>query len=436
MTKVLNAEADFPQAIIHVDGDAFFAACEVAKDPSLRGKPVVTGLERGIVSAATYEAKKLGITRGVSLKEVRQICPSAVILASDYKTYGIYSRRMYAIVRRYTPYVEEYGIDECFADITNASLHATHSYEQIARLIQEDLFRELRITFSIGLAPTKVLAKVGSKWEKPNGLTAIGLSNRTAFLRKTPLRQVWGIGPSQTLKLFKLGFDTALDFASAPEGHMRDILDRPHRAIWKELRGEVATPLNSRQPESPHSIQTTRTFTPPSSDAEFITSQLSKNIETSARKARRLGRAASHVHFHLKTQSFEYQSGEVDLPHPSSSPQDIVPLVLKKARALIHPGIEYRATGITLSGFYSSHALQLDLWQESEKSRRTLSVEKELDVLHKKYGTALVYLGSSTTARAHEIKREARINLSSSIRPLIQGLGHKRLPLPVLGEVN
>lgn len=106
-----------PRAILHIDGDSFFASCEVAKNPTLRGKPVITGKERGIVSAATYEAKARGVTRGMRLSEVRTVCPDAIILPSDYETYSIFSYRMYEIVRRYTPAVEEYSIDECFADL-------------------------------------------------------------------------------------------------------------------------------------------------------------------------------------------------------------------------------------------------------------------------------------------------------------------------------
>ena len=107
-----------PRAILHIDGDSFFASCEVAKNPSLRGKPVITGKERGIVSACTYEAKARGVKRGVSLREALKMCPDAIILPSDYETYSIFSHRMYEIVRRYTPAVEEYSIDECFADLT------------------------------------------------------------------------------------------------------------------------------------------------------------------------------------------------------------------------------------------------------------------------------------------------------------------------------
>src|SRR5438045_3577068 len=108
----------FPKAIVHVDGDAFFVACEVAKDPSLRGKYVVTGKERGIASALSYEAKARGARRGMQLSEIRKLCPGLIILPSDYETYSLYSERMYNIVRRYTPEVEEYSIDECFGDIT------------------------------------------------------------------------------------------------------------------------------------------------------------------------------------------------------------------------------------------------------------------------------------------------------------------------------
>src|SRR6266550_3267203 len=110
--------SSFPRAILHVDGDSFFAACEIARDPRLKGKPVVTGKERGIVSACTYDLKARGIKRGMTLVEVRKIAPDAIILPSDYETYSLFSNRMYEIVRRYTPTVEEYSIDECFADLT------------------------------------------------------------------------------------------------------------------------------------------------------------------------------------------------------------------------------------------------------------------------------------------------------------------------------
>ena len=106
----------FPRAIVHIDGDAFFASCEQSRDPSLKGKPVITGKERGIAASLSYEAKALGVKRGMSLWEIKKICPDVIILPSDYETYSLLSKRLYSIVRRYTPTVEEYGIDECFKE--------------------------------------------------------------------------------------------------------------------------------------------------------------------------------------------------------------------------------------------------------------------------------------------------------------------------------
>ena len=122
----------YPRAILHVDGDAFFVSCEVAKNPALRGKAVITGKERGIASALSYEAKARGVVRGMRLSEIRKVCPDAIMLPSDYETYSLYSRRMYDIVRRYTPAVEEYSIDECFADLTGLRRSLRMSYEEIA----------------------------------------------------------------------------------------------------------------------------------------------------------------------------------------------------------------------------------------------------------------------------------------------------------------
>src|SRR3989338_4116022 len=179
----------FPRAILHIDGDSFFASCEVAKNPQLRGRAVITGKERGIVSACTYEAKRRGVTRGMQLHEVRKLVPDAVILPSDYETYSLFSNRMYKIVRRYTPEVEEYSIDECFADLTGMRRVNKMGYGEMAEAVKRDLERELGMTFSLGVSATKVLAKIGSKWEKPSGLTLIPLSGAEPFLRMNSIRR-------------------------------------------------------------------------------------------------------------------------------------------------------------------------------------------------------------------------------------------------------
>ena len=143
---------DLPRAILHIDGDAFFASCEQSRNPAYQGKPVITGKERGIVASMSYEAKRRGVTRAMRLREALTVCPDAIVVPSDYETYSLLSTRMFAIVRRFTPDVEEYSIDECFADITGLQRPLKLSYPQIAARIKQTLDIELGFTFSVGLA--------------------------------------------------------------------------------------------------------------------------------------------------------------------------------------------------------------------------------------------------------------------------------------------
>src|SRR5439155_27335002 len=126
----------FPRAILHIDGDAFFASSEQSLNPHLQGKPVITGKERGIVASMSYEAKARGVTRGMRLCDVRRVCPEAAILPSDYETYSLLSVRLFAIVRRYTPEVAESSIDECFADLTGLRPRHRLSLPQMWQRIQ------------------------------------------------------------------------------------------------------------------------------------------------------------------------------------------------------------------------------------------------------------------------------------------------------------
>jgi DNA polymerase IV len=197
--------SSYPHAIVHIDGDAFFASWEQARHPKLQGRPVVTGKERGFAASMSYKANALGVVRGMRLGDIRRVCPDAVILPSDYETYSLLSKRLFAIVRRYTPDLEEYSIDECFADLTGLRRPLRMSYERIARAIKHDLDTELGFTFSVGLAHTKVLAKIGSKWQKPSGFTAIPGREIHTFLEQLPVEKVWGIAPQTTAILAKHG---------------------------------------------------------------------------------------------------------------------------------------------------------------------------------------------------------------------------------------
>ena len=269
----------FARAIVHIDGDAFFASCEQSRRPKLQGRPVVTGKERGIVASMSYEAKACGVTRGMRLSEIRQLCPEAVIQPSDYETYSLLSQRFFAIVRRYTPDVEEYSIDECFADLTGLRRPLRLSYAGIAARIKQDLDAELGCTFSVGLAPTKVVAKIASRWQKPSGLTVIAGRELHRFLAAVPVEKVWGIGRQTAALLAKHGIRTALELARRPEDWVTKRFTKPVVAIWQELNGNPVLPVATQPKETYASIQKVKTFTPASADRELVYAHLAKNIE-------------------------------------------------------------------------------------------------------------------------------------------------------------
>lgn len=431
-----GSSRSFPRAILHIDGDSFFASCEVAKDPTLRGKPVITGKERGIVSACTYEAKAKGVKRGMRLFEAKKICPDAVILPSDYETYSLFSERMYAIVERYTPAVEKYSIDECFADLTGLRRSLRMSYPQMAEQIQADLVRELGMTFSIGVSATKTLAKIGSKWKKPAGLTLIPLSAAPQFLSKLPVGGVWGIGPNTSAYLAKFGVRSAHDFARKDEAWVKAHLSKPFQETWRELNGEVAHELDVDGRQTYQSISKTKTFTPPSTDLSFICAQLSKNVENACIKARRWNLSTSKVFFFLKTQDFKYHGCEVKLPRQTNMPHEILEELKNHIPKAYRAGQLYRATGIVLCELEENKHVQLDLFGETKKSEAQAEVFKSVDEIAEKYGKHAVFLGSSFRAMTFASHLGERGDVTKRVRTLFKGeTKRRRLAIPLLGEV-
>jgi DNA polymerase-4 len=427
----------YPRAILHVDGDSFFASCEIARDPTLKGKPVITGKERGIVSAMTYDVKARGVTRGMILSEAKKLCPDAVVLPSDYETYSLFSERMYAIVRRYTPMVEEYSIDECFADLTGMRRALRMNYPSMARAIKADLQRELGMTFSVGLSATKVLAKLGSKWKKPDGITFIPLRDAKTYLGKTPAGKIWGIGPNTAAYLQKFGVYTALDFAEKNEAWVRQTLSKPAFELWRELNGEAVYEFTTEHKSSYQSIEKTRTFTPPSRDRDFIYSQLSKNVENACIKARRWDLATANIFFFLKTRDFRYHGCEVKLSNATNVPQDVMRAVSEHFPKVFRKGVLYRTTGITLMKLHDAGSAQLDLFGSAMKTEGLQHIFKSVDELSQHYGKHVVFLGSSFHAMTHLAHAGERGELTSRQTQTFKGEeGRRRLGLPMLGEVS
>jgi DNA polymerase-4/DNA polymerase V len=428
----------FPRAILHIDGDAFFASCEQSRRPQLQGRPVVTGKERGIAASMSYEAKARGVTRGMRISDIRKLCPEAVILPSDYETYSLLSKRFFAIVRRYTPEVEEYSVDECFADVTGLRRPLRMSYTQIAERIKQDLDTELGFTFSVGLAPNKVVAKIASTWQKPSGLTAISGRELHYYLAQLPVERVWGIGQQTTALLHKHGVTTALHFARQPEAWVKKHCSKPFYQIWQELNGAYVFALVTGEHETYHTIQKVKTFTPASSQRDFLFAQLAKNMENACIKLRKYRLATERVLIFLRSQDFHDTGLELDLSRPTSFPNDILRVVSPAFDDLCASGTLYRATGVILSKLSEAYYGQLDLFGEVIRLQRLSQLYESVDTLREKYGKHTVFLGASSLAHTHAQHAGERGHLPERQRQLLPGeTTRKRLGIPMfLGEVH
>ena len=423
----------WPRAILHMDADAFFASCEQAIHPEFRGLPVITGKERGIVSAASYEAKAMGIGRGVPLSDVKKICPDAVILPSDYETYSLFSVRMFEILRRFSPDVEEYSIDEAFVDLTGLRRSFHGSYSMIAQQMQAAVEQELGITVSIGVSLSKVLAKVGSKHRKPHGLTMIPGRDIHRYLGSLPAGKVWGIGPNTAAFLAKFGIVTALGFAQKDEGFVKQHLSKPYHEIWHELNGRSVYPVTAESKSSYQSISKAKTFTPASGDETFIFGQLTKNLEAACIKARRYHLAATRLIVLLRQQDFRDSGIELKLSRPTAYPADLFAALHEGFRKLYTVKARYRQTGIVLAGLMQDSQVQYTLFDDTARIERTARIYNAVDLISEKFGKYAVHHAASLPAKLQARHEGDRGDAPARTKDLFKGENNRqRLGLPVL----
>lgn len=207
-----------PRAILHVDMDAFFASVEVRDDPSLRGKPVLVGYEgkRGVVAAASYEARKFGCHSAQPMTLALRKCPHAVVVHPDHARYVAASREVFAIFGEFTPLVEGLSIDEAFLDVGGTE-RLFGPPRAVAEAIRRRVREALRLTCSVGIASNKFVAKVASERNKPDGLTEVPPGTEREFLAPLPVRALWGVGPKTAAQLARFGVTTIGDIARLDE---------------------------------------------------------------------------------------------------------------------------------------------------------------------------------------------------------------------------
>lgn len=270
--------------IFHADGDNFFASCLAAQHPKYKNKPLVVGEERGMATAMSTEAKALGVTRGMPIFEIRQKFKDVIIMKGDYLLFDRISSRMHKLISDTSACIEKYSVDESFADITDVVIKRKSSPEIIGREIKERLESQLGITFSIGIAQTKTLAKLVGTSQKPKGFTvAMTDEEILPILKNSPIEKVWGVGRKTATKLRVRGIYTALDLREASPSILSSF-GKPVLDIQKELQGimvhkiELAHGLEQSMISS-QSFKSTK-------DTRFIKSELVRHIHIISERLR------------------------------------------------------------------------------------------------------------------------------------------------------
>src|SRR5471032_2055281 len=209
--------------ILHVNMDAFYASVEQRDDPALRGKPLAVGGRpegRGVVAAASYEARAFGVYSAMPMSKAVRLCPSLVIVPPDFARYKAASNAVFAIFREVTPLVEPLSLDEAYLDVTENAWGETFG-TSVAKRLKERIRADTGLTASAGVAPNKFLAKIASGWKKPDGLTVIAPERVERFLEKLPVDALWGVGPKTAEKLFALGCVRLVDIRNVPLDDLR-----------------------------------------------------------------------------------------------------------------------------------------------------------------------------------------------------------------------
>lgn len=397
----------WPNTILHLDGDAFFCSVFQAVNPKLKGKPVVTGSERGLATAVSYEARKYGIKRGMLTWQIRKICPQCIILDSDYELYGLFASKMFSIVRSFTPQVEEYSIDEGFADIKGLRRPLNMSYHEIAKAIKEKIESSLGISVSVGVSLTKSLAKLASSSHKPSGLTIISGKDIETLLQKTKIGDVWGIGVQTSAYLDKFGIKTAFDFTSKSESFITTHLSKPYHEIWRELRGEKVYDLDLGGRQSYKSITRSQTFTPSTNNKDFLWARLLQHIEDAFQQARKFNYIVGKIFPFLKTQNFEYHGIEIKATEKVSYPYLIHEQLRQTFEKMYRKDSQYRATGCTISNLQDNVINQMSLFNQQENQ------EKKIKKLYPLFEAKKVDFGSMLfdKKRTKKLKEKPKLNM-------------------------
>ncbi len=346
----------FTEPILHVDMDAFFVEVERRREPALRGVPVLVGGtgNRGVVAAASYEARRFGVHSAMPMIHARRLCPSAVVLPPDHPQYRAVSAQVFAVLHDFTPLVEGVSLDEAFLDVSGLRLHARDSAE-VGQQLRLRLRADLDLPASVGVAPNKLLAKLASEAAKPDGLRRVPAGRELEFLHPLPVRALWGVGEATHAALERLGVVTVGDLAQVPPAALVGHLGRAAGAALHDLAwGRDERPVLAES--EPKSFSVEQTYEQDLLGAEAVRSVLSAHCYRLADRLRREKMAGRTVTLKIRYADFTTRSRSETFDVAVYLHRDILRTALMLLDRMAVGSVPVRLVGVGMSGLVSSGA--------------------------------------------------------------------------------
>lgn len=396
--------------MLHVDMDAFFASVEIKKRPELRGRPVIVGgAQRGVVAAASYEARRYGIRSAMSMSQALRRCPNAVVLPPDRAAYSAASADVMAILRDVTPLVEPLSLDEAFLDVSGAiRLHGRPGL--IAARIRAAIADRLGLTCSVGVAPTKFVAKLASARCKPDGMLVVPAARVLEFLHPLPVTALWGVGERTADHLHRLGIRTVADLAGTP-------LDALRRAVGTAVAEHLSALAQGIDPravepnEVEKSISADRTLDEDLTAEDDVRHELLRLAEEVGSRVRARGFAARTVGIKIRFADFRTVTRVRTLPSWTNSTGAIYDTAIELYRSLGLDRPRIRLVGVKCESLRPTESvaeqLTLDLMAERPDAPSRTGADQVADAARARFGAAAVQPGTLLAAPDRATERRA-----------------------------
>jgi DNA polymerase IV len=390
---------------MHVDLDAFYASVEQLRRPELHGKPVIVGGagvdgERGVVAAASYEARPFGVRSAMPLSRARRLCPNAVFVPCDFPAYREASKSVFAILDRYSPVIEPIALDEAYLDLTGEEALLGQPGTVAVRL-RDEVKTGCGLDLSIGVASCKLVAKVASELRKPRGLVVVPAGGEATFLAPLALAKLPGCGPASVLRLERIGVRTVGDLAALPDPLLGELFGQYGRLLGAHARGIDPSPV--LPPGDPKSISREVTFDRDVSDAAKVRETALALLQDVGQSLRSHRLSARTIVLKIRYQPFDTQSRQATLPYPTDRDDHLAAALRQLLETQLDPSRPIRLIGAGVSNLEQG-ATQLSLLES--RSSRLAMLDEQLDELRGRYGDHVIARGAAPRPHQKDVRRD------------------------------